>query len=111
MSGKRPDMPRALAAYDGAVRVNASPEALELVRERGGRVFVHARRHRCCGGSLTTLETAVEPGTRTFERYECDGIVVYLDDRLAPPAELELVASGRRRRVVRAYWNGCAYIF
>ena len=96
--------------YDVGVRVNASAEAVELVRERGGRIFVHARRHRCCGGALTMLETAVEPGSGTFDLYECDGIEVYLDDRLPPPAELELAAAGRRRRVVRAYWNGCAYI-
>lgn len=92
------------------MRVTASPEAVSLAREQGGKVYVHARRARCCGGALILLETASEPGERTFRRFEADGIEVYLDEHLRPPDELELAVAGFRRRVLRAYWNGCAYV-
>jgi hypothetical protein len=35
---------------------------------------------------------------------------VYLDARLSEPEELVIEASGRRRKHVHAYWNGCAYV-
>jgi hypothetical protein len=92
------------------MRVTASPEAVALVREHGGKVYVRARRSRCCGGALTLLEAADEPGERTFNRFEANGIEVYLDERLRPPDELELAIGGLRRRRLRAYWNGCAYV-
>lgn len=88
----------------------ASPEALAFVRERGGKVYVRARRSRCCSGGLTLLETSDEPGDRTFNRFEADGIELYLDERLQPPEEIELAVSGVRSRHLRAYWNGCAYV-
>jgi hypothetical protein len=92
------------------MRVTASPEAVALVRERGGKVYVLARRSRCCGGTLTFLETAGEPGDRMFNRFEADGIEVYVDERLKPPDEIELALGGLRNRHLRAYWNGCAYV-
>jgi hypothetical protein len=93
------------------MRVKVSPAAVGLVRERGGKVYVRAHRHRCCGGALTLLDTSPEPGEDlSFTRFESDGIEVYLDARLTPPAELELAVSGFRCRDLRAYWNGCAYV-
>jgi hypothetical protein len=92
------------------MRVTASPEAVSLVRERGGKIYVRTHSHRCCGGALTLLDTSPEPGALTYTRFEADGIEVYLDARLTPPAELELAAAGFRRRDLRAYWNGCAYV-
>ncbi len=92
------------------MRVKASPDAVGLVRERGGKVYIRADRHRCCGGALTLLETSAEPGGLSFTRFESEGIEVYLDARLTPPAELELAVGGLRRRDLRAYWNGCAYV-
>jgi hypothetical protein len=92
------------------MRVTASPEAVALVREHGGKVYVRARRSRCCGGALTLLETAPEPGERVFNRFDTGGIEVYLDERLQPPRELELAVGGFGKRRLRAYWNGCAYV-
>jgi hypothetical protein len=91
------------------MRVRASPEAVSLVREHGGKLYVWARRSRCCGSALTLLEATSDPGERTFNRFEVDGIEVYLDERLRPD-ELELAVGGFRSRQVRAYWNGCAYV-
>lgn len=91
------------------MRVDASPEAVRLVEEQGGRLFVWARRARCCHGTMTYLETSTEPGERPFRRAYSEEIQLYLDARLAEPEELVIEVSGRRRKHVRAYWNGCAY--
>jgi hypothetical protein len=92
------------------MRVEASPEAIELVREHGGKLYVWAKRARCCGGSLTFLETSSEPGERPFRRVDADGIELYMDARLGEPDELVIEAKGRRRKHVHAYWDGCAYV-
>lgn len=92
------------------VRVNASPEAVQLVQDRGGTLYVWAKKTRCCGGSLIFLETSSEPGKRSFRRVQADGIELYLDERLREPDELELDVGGLRRKHVHAYWDGCAYV-
>jgi len=93
------------------MRVEASPEAVRLVEEQGGKLFVWAKSARCCHGTTTFLETSSEPGERPFRRVDCEGIQLYLDARLAEPDELVIETSGRRRKHLRAYWNGCAYVF
>ena len=90
--------------------VEASPEALALIAEQGGKLYVHARRTRCCSSAITLLETACEPGSRRFNRFDAGGVEVYLDAALTPPEKLELDVAGFRRKTVRAYWNGCAYV-
>jgi hypothetical protein len=92
------------------MRVQASPEAVRLVQEQGGKLFVRAKRSRCCHGSLTFLETSSEPGEQPFRRVEADGIEVYLDERLGEPEALVVEAKGLRHKHVHAYWNGCAYV-
>ena len=94
----------------GHVRVNASPKAVQLVQDRGGKLYVWAKKMRCCGGSLIVLETSSEPGQRPFRRVQADGIELYLDERLREPDELELDVGGLRRKQVHAYWDGCAYV-
>ena len=92
------------------MRVKASSEAMELVQARGGKLYVRAKRARCCHGSLTFLETSNEPGERSFRRIAATGIELYLAEGLREPDELELDVGGLRRQHVHAYWNGCAYI-
>ena len=92
------------------MRVEASPETVEFVREHGGRLYVWAKRARCCHGSVTFLETSSEPGELPFRRVDAEGIELYLDARLGEPDELVIETSGRRRKHVHAYWNGCAYV-
>lgn len=92
------------------MRVTSSPEAVRLVQEQGGRLYVWAKRARCCHGSITFLETSNEPGDRSFRRVEADEIEVYLDERLGDPEELVVEAKGRHRKHVHAYWDGCAYV-
>ena len=92
------------------MRVEASAEAIRLVQEQGGKLYVRAKRARCCGGPLTFLETSSEPGRQSFRRFPTDGIELYLDERLSPPELLELDVGGLRRKHVHAFWNGCAYV-
>jgi hypothetical protein len=92
------------------MHVEASSEAVRLVQERGGKLYVWAKRARCCGGPLTFLETSAEPGERTYRRVAADGFELYLDERLGEPEELVVEARGRRKRHVHAYWDGCAYV-
>jgi len=92
------------------MRVDASPESLALVAERGGRLYVWARRTRCCSGALTLLQTSSEPRGRPFRRVPAEGLELYLDERLREPEVLELDVGGLRHKHVHAYWNGCAYV-
>ena len=96
--------------YCRKMRVEASPEAVQLIEEQGGRLFVWARKARCCHGTMTYLETSTEPGERPARRVHSGEIQVYLDSGLPEPEELVIEASGRRRKHVHAYWNGCAYV-
>lgn len=91
------------------MRVQATPEAVRLIQEQGGQLYVWAKRSRCCD-SLTYLETSSEPRKRLFRRVEADGIELYLDQSLADPEVLVIEAKGSRRRHVHAYWDGCAYV-
>jgi hypothetical protein len=91
------------------VRVVASPEAREVVREGGGRLFVWARRSRCCG-SITYLRASTEAPEREFRRVEAGDIDVYLAAGIRElPKELHVEVHGRRKRL-EAYWDGCAYV-
>jgi len=67
------------------------------VQDRGGKLYVWAKKTRCCGGSLIFLETSSEAGERPFRRVPADGIELYLDERLREPDELELDVVGLRR--------------
>jgi hypothetical protein len=92
------------------MRLDASPEAVRLVQMQGGKLYVRARRARCCGGPLVFLETSAEPGDREFRRVPAEGFELYLERTLGEPELLVVEAGGRRRRHVHAYWDGCAYV-
>jgi hypothetical protein len=94
------------------VRVVASNAALELIRARGGRLYVWVRTNRCCTGGIQTLATAHEPpGDREFTPVRgATGFDLFVSSRLRTlPAELHLDRARRRPRV-DAFWNGCAWI-
>ena len=92
------------------MRVVASTEARQLVREGGGRLFVWAKTSRCCG-TITYLRASTEAPEREFRRVEADGIDIYFARSIRTlPAELHVEVRGRRRRRLEAYWDGCAYV-
>jgi hypothetical protein len=87
------------------------PSVAEVIRERGGKVFVRTDLHRCCGGGITFLVTTSEPEPgRTYRRFDADGFELFLDagGRVVPD-ELHLDVRGRRTKRIEAYWNGCLY--
>jgi len=92
------------------MRLVVSDAAVDLIRERGGRLYVSVRRGRCCRG-VDTLATAYEPPAgRDFRRVEeSEDFELYLPALLWPPDELH-VDVGRFPRRVEAFWNGCAWI-
>jgi hypothetical protein len=96
--------------YGVSVRVEASREAIEFVRARGGRLWVWAARPRvCCLGTPAYMQAAtLEPsGLSGFCPVQAAGIEVFFR---APagrsPEVLEIGLRGRRRPRVEAYWDG-----
>ena len=92
--------------------VVADPEVAELVRERGGRLYVWATTRRCCSGGMTYLSTSTEPPRdHAFRPIHTEGFEIWFDiGHREAPDELVLDARGWRRRRVDAFWNGCALV-
>ena len=90
----------------------ASPDAVDYVRQRGGRLFVRTRSKRCCSGAVSWLETSTEPAEgREFRRIPTEGFELYLSRGLRRlPEELHVEVRRFPRRHVEAYWNGCAWV-
>ena len=96
-----------------AIRIVASEEARQFVRQAGGLVFVWPRRSVANRLALTTLETSCEPprDALDFRRFEAGGFLAFLHPSIQRlPRHLELQVRGWRRRRVAAYWNGLAYV-
>jgi hypothetical protein len=93
------------------VRVLASDPAVELIRERGGRLYVWLRRGRCCRSVATLVSATEPPAGRRFRRVADEArFELYLPSSLAHvPNELHLDVQRFPRRV-EAYWNGCAWV-
>lgn len=91
--------------------VLSKPEVADLIRERGGRVFVWTDARRCCSGRITYLLTGTEPVRgRDFRRFDAEGFELWFDAGGAtPPDELHLDVRGRRHKRIEAYWNGCVF--
>ncbi len=93
------------------MRLVVSDAAADLIRERGGRLYVSVRRSRCCGGVRTLSTSCDRPRGGDFRRVtESDRFELYLPAQLSPlPDELQ-VDVGRFPRRVEAFWNGCAWV-
>ncbi len=96
------------------MRVIATGEAVEFVRDHGGRVFVWpVVMDVPSGGAVVfTLEASTEsPGAaHEFVRFGGEGFDVLIDATgHGVPDELHLAIKGWRRRQIRAYWNGNSF--
>jgi hypothetical protein len=96
------------------MRVVATPEVVAFVRDGGGRVFVWTLPMDVPSGgaSLFALEASTDsPGAdRDFERLTGPDFDVLIDTgNRALPDELHFALKGRRRKLIRAYWNGHSY--
>lgn len=90
------------------MEIVSSPEAAALIEEEGGRLFVWPRQGRCCG-PLTLAAATRPPAHRRFRRAGDAGFAVFVPEHLARLPEALHVELTRRRRV-RAFWDGCAWI-
>jgi hypothetical protein len=96
------------------MRIVASPDVVEFVRAKGGRVFVWTVSMVYGFGfrGVFSLEASTEsPGPeREFLRFGGDGIEVLYDPGAhGTPDELHLQLKGRTRKRVAAYFNGHNY--
>jgi hypothetical protein len=94
------------------VRVLASDPAVELIQERGGRLYVWVKKGRCCGAPRT-LRASTEAPERAgaFRSVEAGGrFELFVPAGLATlPSELHVELQRFPRRV-EAYWDGCAWL-
>jgi hypothetical protein len=95
------------------VKIRATDEVQDLVRGRGGRLYVWTSSHRCCSGPLTLLETGTQrpPGAgRRFREADAGGFKLLFDTGArSAPEELVLELRGRRRKIA-AFWNDQAWV-
>jgi hypothetical protein len=94
------------------MRLIATPEAIEHIRAHGGALFIWAVTMAYGYERVFALEASTEsPGPeRTFHRIRSHGVDLLLDtDGRDLPDELHLQMRGRRRRRIRAYWNGNSF--
>ncbi len=95
------------------MRIEATPEAIEYVRSRGGVLYVWTMLMEYGYHPLFVLEASVDsPGAdRTFQRFEGEGVELLLDcgDRDLPES-VHLDVSGVIRKRIRASWNGHSFI-
>jgi len=89
-----------------------TPEARSFIEERGGLLFVRAKRYGNIVCGMTVLETATEPppDALSWRRFEAEGFALFVPPHMRLPRELGLVLRGRWRRRVDALWEGCVYV-
>ena len=80
------------------MKIAATDGVKDLVRERGGRLYVWTSAHRCCSGTLTLLEAGTESPPGAERRFrEIDAAAFHwMLDLGARPAPEELVLEWRR---------------
>ncbi len=95
------------------MKVVASPLAAEFVSARGGCLYVWANSAACCGGTRF-IEASTEPPADADRFLAVPTVGFDLFIRPAGPHslpdELHVDLGGIRRRQVRAFWEGCAYL-
>jgi hypothetical protein len=95
------------------MKITAPAGVAELVHERGGRLYVWTRAHRCCSGTLTLLDadTSRPSGAKhRFRELDAGGFELLLDVGARPlPDELVLELSGRGKKIA-AFWNNLVWV-
>jgi hypothetical protein len=106
--------PRTRAAmYGPAMRVEATSEAVALIRDRGGRLWVWPRAPREKIMPLVSLAASTAPprGDRSFEPFAAEGFELSMDLRGWPEPEfLEVEVRGVFRKRIEVFWNGRAWL-
>jgi hypothetical protein len=95
------------------VVVSAAGDVPEVVRERGGALFVWTSVHGLWRGRIVLLEadTTCPPGLHLdFARVGLKAFELYVDLRGYRVPELLVFEVTGRRRKIRAYWNDLAAV-
>jgi hypothetical protein len=91
------------------VRIEATPDAVAWVRDRGGVLYVWAVTMEYGYHPVFVLEASVDPPgpIGDLQRFEGEGIELLLDvGGRELPDSIHLDVSGVFRRRIRAAWNG-----
>ena len=94
------------------VRIEATPDAVEYVRSRGGVLFAWTVTMEYGYQRVFVLEASLDsPGPeREFQRFEGEGIALLLDaGGRELPRSVHLDVSGVLRKRIRAAWNGHSF--
>lgn len=98
---------------EAAMKLVSSRPATEFVLAHGGRLWVWASAKACCGGTRF-IEASVDPPADAGRFTRVDGgdfeLFVRATGLHSLPEEIHVDLGGIRRRRVRAFWNGCAYL-
>ena len=90
------------------MRVLASERAVELVRERGGRLYVwRTARTPGCEGIAFLRASERPPAGIEFDRVPFEPFELFVGPMSGPPVELQLDVRGGR---VEAYPEGAAWV-
>jgi hypothetical protein len=95
-----------------AVRIEATPTAIEHIRSSGGVLYVWAVTMEYGYHPVFVLEASTDaPGpARDFQRFEGEGIVLLLDcGGRDLPESVHVDVSGLVRKRIRAAWNGNSF--
>ena len=95
------------------VKVLVPDDVGDVIRERGGSLYIWTHVHGVCEGRVTFLDVAGERPdgvSLPFERLEAGDLEIFLAiGALLRPEFVEL-ALHRRKKQIRAYWNGQASV-
>ena len=93
------------------MRVVASDQAVNLIEEQGGRLYVWLKRGRCCGAVTILASATAAPADKQFRLVESDSrFELYLPASLTRTPEELQIELRRFPRGIDAYWNGCAWV-
>jgi hypothetical protein len=110
----RPDVRDATSPGHTPVRVTLPDDVREVIRERGGSLFVWPHVHGVCEGKMTFLDVATERPegvSPPFQRLEAGDVAIFFSiGSLLWPESLDLELHGRKKQI-RAYWNGQASVW
>jgi hypothetical protein len=100
--------------WEEAMRADVSAEAVEFVRDHGGRLWIWAAHPKvCCWGTPAYMHAATEPpelsGFCAVPSAEGDLQIWFRAPAGRFPDVLEIGMRGRRRPRVEAYWDGCLF--
>ena len=93
-----------------ALQAMTSSEAAAFIGERGGSLYVWARKFQCCGGGPVRIvysSTEAPRGFTGFHRFDAGGYQVMIHPSIGrPPSQMEVRLRGRWRPRIKVYWDG-----